>query len=87
MERRTPSVNNDVTEVRSSPEALVETQPKPKRMLLFGDYDNILIPNTHEYFGLVDQLAKEQLRYALAGVENNVWTLFAEDGAMKMYTR
>ncbi|WKX92246.1 hypothetical protein Q1695_010352 [Nippostrongylus brasiliensis] len=27
------------------------------------------------------------LRYALAGVENNVWTLFAEDGAMKMYTR
>ncbi|KAL6731617.1 hypothetical protein Aduo_002462 [Ancylostoma duodenale] len=27
------------------------------------------------------------MKYALAGVEDNVWTLFAEDGAMKMYTR
>uniref|UniRef100_A0A158QP79 Collagen type IV alpha-3-binding protein n=1 Tax=Haemonchus placei TaxID=6290 RepID=A0A158QP79_HAEPC len=55
--------------------------------LLFGDYDNVLIPKSSVYYDLVDHLAKEQLRYALAGVENKVWTLFAEDGAMKMYTR
>ncbi|VDO67453.1 unnamed protein product [Heligmosomoides polygyrus] len=55
--------------------------------LLFGDYDTVSIPKTHMYYDLVEELAKDQLRYALAGVEDNVWTLFAEDGAMKMYTR
>ncbi|KAK6730311.1 hypothetical protein RB195_007025 [Necator americanus] len=85
-ERRTPSVGNDASEAEV-PSNQIVNQSKPKRTLLFGDYDNIFIPSTHEYFELVDQLAKDQLRYALAGVENNVWTLFAEDGAMKMYTR
>ncbi|RCN29773.1 START domain protein [Ancylostoma caninum] len=104
-ERRTPPFNKEEVEVIPPPQQVVEVQMEPKRTLLFGDYDNILIPKTHEYYDLVDQLAKEQLRlvlistfcilfegsilcrYALAGVEDNVWTLFAEDGAMKMYTR
>ncbi|EYC38066.1 hypothetical protein Y032_0745g2004 [Ancylostoma ceylanicum] len=86
-ERRTPSDNKGEEELVPPRQQIVEMQLEPKRTLLFGDYDNVLIPKTHEYYDLVDQLAKEQLRYALAGVEDNVWTLFAEDGAMKMYTR
>ncbi|KAK6046339.1 hypothetical protein COOONC_16156 [Cooperia oncophora] len=88
IERRTPPGVGAVVEVAAAPQAMNEVeQKKPARTLLFGDYDNILIPKTHVYYDLVDHLAKEQLRYALAGVEDNVWTLFAEDGAMKMYTR
>jgi len=29
----------------------------------------------------------EQLQYAQSGVEDGVWTLFAEDGEMRMYKR
>lgn len=32
-------------------------------------------------------MTHEQLHYALAGVEEGVWQLFAEDGEMKMYKR
>ncbi|KAJ1371855.1 hypothetical protein KIN20_033886 [Parelaphostrongylus tenuis] len=85
MERQSPSSERSVA-VSSNQNVPVPKQ-KPGRTLLFGDYDSILIPNTHPYYGLVDSLVKEQLRYALAGVEEKVWTLFAEDGAMKMYTR
>ena len=45
------------------------------------------MPKDHLLFSTVDKLAEEQLKYALAGVEDNVWTLFAEDGPMKMFTR
>ncbi|KJH42311.1 START domain protein [Dictyocaulus viviparus] len=66
---------------------IVEEEQKTNRILLFGNYDTILLPKTHSYYNFVDNLAKEQLKYALAGVEEKVWTLFAEDGSMKMYTR
>ncbi|KAK6027830.1 PH domain protein [Ostertagia ostertagi] len=87
IERRTPPGVRAVVEVASAPQQMKKAEKKHERTLLFGDYDNILIPRTHVYYDLVDHLAKEQLRYALAGVEDNIWTLFAEDGAMKMYTR
>ncbi|WKX92242.1 hypothetical protein Q1695_010349 [Nippostrongylus brasiliensis] len=40
----------------------IKTVEKPKRVLLFGDYDEVLIPKDHPYYSLVDQLAKEQLK-------------------------
>ncbi|KAK5970239.1 START domain-containing protein [Trichostrongylus colubriformis] len=87
IERRTPPGVGAVPEVVSAPQEMETIEEKSERTLLFGDYDSITIPKDHIYYDLVDHLAKEQLRYALAGVEDNVWTLFAEDGAMKMYTR
>ncbi|VDM62864.1 unnamed protein product [Angiostrongylus costaricensis] len=90
MERQSHSSENPITVNFVRDER--ENEQKTSRVscivtLLFGDYDNVLIPNTHSYYDLIDNLTKEQLRYALAGVEEKVWTLFAEDGAMKMYTR
>jgi len=35
----------------------------------------------------VEQVSAQQLRYALAGVDDGVWTIFAEEGKMKMYKR
>ncbi|CAI5437414.1 unnamed protein product [Caenorhabditis angaria] len=52
-----------------------------------GHYDNLEVSDTHNLYSKIDKLALDQLKYALAGVEDNVWTLFAEDGPMKMYTR
>lgn len=85
MERQSPSCEN--REAVNSVSHVVEYGQRPMRTLLFGDYDNVLIPKSHLYYDLLESLTKEQLKYALAGVEEKVWTLFAEDGAMKMYTR
>ncbi|EFP12742.1 hypothetical protein CRE_29826 [Caenorhabditis remanei] len=52
-----------------------------------GHYDDLLVSQEHTLFSTIDKLAVEQLKYALAGVEDNVWSLFAEDGKMRMYTR
>ncbi|CAI2301535.1 unnamed protein product [Caenorhabditis sp. 36 PRJEB53466] len=52
-----------------------------------GHYDNMSVSQEHGLFSTIDKLALEQLKYALAGVEDNVWSLFAEDGPMRMYTR
>lgn len=52
-----------------------------------GHYDDLLVDQDHNLFSTINKLALEQLKYALAGVEDNVWSLFAEDGPMKMYTR
>ncbi|CAP23325.2 Protein CBG02248 [Caenorhabditis briggsae] len=52
-----------------------------------GHYDDLLVDQEHSLFSTIDKLAVEQLKYALAGVEDNVWSLFAEDGPMRMYTR
>ncbi|CAJ0594002.1 unnamed protein product [Cylicocyclus nassatus] len=86
-ERRTPSTPAPAIIEPTPLPTIAEIQPEYKRALPFGDYDNISIPVSHEYYKLLDALVTDQLKYALAGVENNVWTLFAEDGAMKMYTR
>ncbi|PAV58248.1 hypothetical protein WR25_11905 [Diploscapter pachys] len=73
---------------QSEPILHVEKPPAPvKRNLPFGHYDSLEMPKDHLLFSTVDKLAEEQLKYALAGVEDNVWTLFAEDGPMKMFTR
>ena len=61
---------------------IIEFQSLP-----FGHYDAVEMSKDHLLFSTVDKLAEEQLKYALAGVEDNVWTLFAEDGPMKMFTR
>ncbi|XGW24880.1 hypothetical protein V3C99_006383, partial [Haemonchus contortus] len=87
IERRTPPGIATAVAVSPPLQQMEKPEQEIERTLLFGDYDHVLIPKSSVYYDLVDHLAKEQLRYALAGVENKVWTLFAEDGAMKMYTR
>lgn len=52
-----------------------------------GHYDDLLVSQEHSLYTTIDKLALEQLKYALAGAEDNVWSLFAEDGPMRMYTR
>ncbi|CAI4220899.1 unnamed protein product [Auanema sp. JU1783] len=81
---KTPSpANSSPTKEKLKKTKSVDT----RRNLPFGHYDDLCIPDHHPLFSDVDTLALEQLKYALAGVEDNIWTLFAEDGAMKMYTR
>ncbi|XP_037079943.1 ceramide transfer protein-like isoform X2 [Pollicipes pollicipes] len=41
----------------------------------------------HSLHNEVEQVSQQQLRYALAGVDDGVWTLFAQEGEMKMYKR
>lgn len=89
--RRSTPVSRAVVESDDAEENSNET-PQTNRFrqdahLSFGHYDEVKLPTSHKLFSDVDKLASEQLRYALAGVEDNVWTKFAEDGAMRMYTR
>uniref|UniRef100_A0A1I7T8R6 Ceramide transfer protein n=1 Tax=Caenorhabditis tropicalis TaxID=1561998 RepID=A0A1I7T8R6_9PELO len=73
---------NDVIEEEiKKPSFRIEGEP------ITGHYDDILVSQEHSLFSTIDKLALEQLKYALAGVEDNVWSLFAEDGPMRMYTR
>lgn len=58
-----------------------------KRNLPFGNFDCVKLSKQHNLHREVEELTMQQLKYALAGVENNIWTLFAEDGEMKMYKR
>ena len=41
----------------------------------------------YELCSQIKQVSEEQLRYALLGVEEGVWTLFAQEGEMRMYKR
>ncbi|XP_065577020.1 ceramide transfer protein-like isoform X3 [Artemia franciscana] len=42
---------------------------------------------THRLTSEIERITMEQLQYAQSGVEDGVWTLFAEDGEMRMYKR
>ncbi|KAK2718249.1 hypothetical protein QYM36_005534 [Artemia franciscana] len=51
------------------------TKQRPKLTIMSGpDYE-------------IERITMEQLQYAQSGVEDGVWTLFAEDGEMRMYKR
>uniref|UniRef100_A0A1I7XP45 Collagen type IV alpha-3-binding protein n=1 Tax=Heterorhabditis bacteriophora TaxID=37862 RepID=A0A1I7XP45_HETBA len=83
---------NSATYCGSETTLLLTSQSSDKlfeitRHLPFGNYDNIEILKDHRYFDEVEKLTMDQLKYALAGVQDNIWTLFAQDGAMRMYTR
>nr|CAG4644029.1 EOG090X07NG [Lepidurus arcticus] len=43
--------------------------------------------SAHPLWKEIDRVSHEQLEYALKGVEDGVWQLFAEDGEMRMYKR
>lgn len=73
--------NITVAEEVKKPSFRIEGEP------ITGHYDDLLVKEDHSMFTKIDKLALDQLRYALAGVEDNVWSLFAEDGPMRMYTR
>uniref|UniRef100_A0A9J2PJX2 Collagen type IV alpha-3-binding protein n=1 Tax=Ascaris lumbricoides TaxID=6252 RepID=A0A9J2PJX2_ASCLU len=45
------------------------------------------LPNCHSLSAEINRITMEQLRYAKAGVEEQVWQLFSEEGDMKMYKR
>lgn len=73
--------NKTVAEEIKKPSYRIDGEP------VTGHYDDLLVNQEHNLFTTIDKLAVEQLKYALAGVEDNVWSLFAEDGPMRMYTR
>ncbi|CAL2029224.1 hypothetical protein CAEBREN_04202 [Caenorhabditis brenneri] len=73
--------NHPMVEEHKRPTFRTEGEP------VTGHYDELLVSQDHTMFQTIDKLAVEQLKYALAGVEDNVWSLFAEDGPMRMYTR
>ncbi|KAF0299004.1 Collagen type IV alpha-3-binding protein [Amphibalanus amphitrite] len=41
----------------------------------------------HSLLKEVERVTQQQFKYALAGVDDGVWTIFAEEGEMKMYKR
>uniref|UniRef100_A0A915B551 Collagen type IV alpha-3-binding protein n=1 Tax=Parascaris univalens TaxID=6257 RepID=A0A915B551_PARUN len=45
------------------------------------------LPNCHSLSAEINRITMEQLRYAKASVEDQVWQLFSEEGDMKMYKR
>ncbi|CAB3408032.1 unnamed protein product [Caenorhabditis bovis] len=84
--------NSVVENEKRKEEKAVQELPKrnmfrKSETLHTGHYDDLVVSRDHHLFDTIDKLAMEQLRYALAGVEDNVWSLFAEDGPMRMYTR
>ncbi|CAD6196009.1 unnamed protein product [Caenorhabditis auriculariae] len=87
MESRADTPVSVAQENTETPAPQKKFRPNSEKDLPFGHYDIMEIETTSNLFPFVDTLAEEQLKHALAGVEDNVWTLFAEDGAMKMYTR
>ncbi|VDM38959.1 unnamed protein product [Toxocara canis] len=47
----------------------------------------LTLPNCHSLSAEINRITMEQLRYAKAGVEDQVWQLFSEEGEMRMYKR
>ncbi|CAJ0572876.1 unnamed protein product, partial [Mesorhabditis spiculigera] len=69
------------------PQAVVQVVAAPKRNLPFGCFDHVQLPGNYELHAEVEEITMQQLRYAMEGVDNSTWTLFAEDGQMKMFKR
>ncbi|CAJ0572869.1 unnamed protein product, partial [Mesorhabditis spiculigera] len=58
-----------------------------EKNLPFGCFDHVQLPGNYELHAEVEEITMQQLRYAMEGVDNSTWTLFAEDGQMKMFKR